>query len=70
MIRTLNDSNFYAKYYFLKGLHCPKAMSMEYQILCCYPTRDHFSGVHLQYTPSSEIPQAALEVNNEEHGHF
>lgn len=32
--------------------------------------QNHFNGVSLQYTPSGEILQAALEVTNEEHGHF
>lgn len=37
-------------------------------VLLCY--QDHFRGVNLQYAPSSEILQAAFEVNSEEHGHF
>lgn len=50
MIRLLNDSNFKAKYYFMKGLH---SQSDEYGIsnpvlLSC---QDHLNGVSLQYTP-------------------
>lgn len=53
----------------MKGLHSP---SDEYEIsnpvlLSC---QDHCNGVGLQYTPCGERLQAALEVNNEEHGHF
>lgn len=65
MIRLLNDSNFKAKYYFMKGLH---SQSDEYGIsnpvlLSC---QAHLNGVRLQYASKWQDPPSCFRSNNEE----